>query len=214
MGELAHAAMLTCAVIGAAATLAAGRRVRPLDALAALVMLAAMLDTAGDRLVPAIGWACALGIAGVAIGIRTRADRARIEPSRADPSRVVPNRADLSPAAPIHAEPARAVPTRAAGAAHADLHHALALVVSGWLVAGALGHADGAAAIPTEPHGHAGPVLALQVLAVALLVASGAVVALRAWRTGRRGIRHGAMAASMTVMLAAMVVPSLLAAVG
>ncbi|SIN69431.1 hypothetical protein [Agromyces cerinus] len=156
-------------------------RVRALDVVAALVMAAAMLDTVFTRLLPGLAWSALLVAAGLAIGIRARRGIRRPDPS-----------------------------TRC-GRPLADLHHALALIATGWLLAG-VGAAAATSATSTVHHG--GTVLPFQWPAVIAVIALGACVATRAVRSGRVALRHGAMAAGMTVMLAAMAAPAAVAALG
>jgi|GEM_PF-3055862 len=201
MAEVAHGFMVAGALAGAGTTLARGRRLRALDALAALAMLAAMLDTALAGLLPSVAWAGVLVLAGVAIGIRSRRDRSRRSASAA---------------------PRERGPVPVDGIRLDDLFHALALIATGWLVVAASHDRPTSAAAPSaavEPavHAHAAPMLAGQaiaVLAVVALVALGAWVAVRAMRGGRDGIGHGVTAASMTVMLAAMAAPGLVTGFG
>ncbi|WP_438855425.1 hypothetical protein [Agromyces sp. M3QZ16-3] len=190
MAEIAHGVMLAGALAGTGATLARGRRLRTLDALAAMAMLAAMLDTAVTGILPGVAWAGILVIAGLAIGIRSRLDRSRRSASAA---------------------PGRARPAGDDGRPLDDLHHALALIATGWLVAAADG-GDGGAIAGT--HTHAAPLLAAVSIGVLAVVVLGVWVALRALRSGRGGIGHGVVAASMTVMLAAMVAPGLATSLG
>ncbi|GAA1942581.1 hypothetical protein [Agromyces allii] len=180
MVEIAHGVMLLGALAGTAAALVPGR-VRALDATAALVMAAAMVDTVFTRLLPGLAWSGLLVAAGLAIGIRARRGIRRPDP------------------------------TARCGRPLADLHHALALIATGWLLAGvgAAATASGAAAVH-----HAGPVLPLQWPALIAVIVLGACVAARAVRSGRAALRHGAMAAGMTVMLAAMAAPAAVAALG
>ncbi|GAA1059428.1 DUF5134 domain-containing protein [Agromyces bracchium] len=190
MAEIAHGVMLAGALAGTGATLARGRRLRALDALAALAMLAAMLDTAFTGVLPGVAWAAVLVLAGLAIGIRSRLDRSRRSAS------AVPKgpRPVGSRSRPLH-----------------DLHHALALIATGWLVAAA-GRND--AGVSGATHAHAAALLPAGTIVVLAVVALGAWVAARALREGRRGVGHGVMAASMTVMLAAMAAPGLATALG
>ncbi|MFF2369952.1 hypothetical protein [Agromyces sp. NPDC058110] len=200
MVEITHGVMLLGATAGTAAALAPGRRVRALDAVAGVVMAAAMLDSAFTHVLPGLGWAVALVATGIAVGIRARRDIRRPEP--------LPR----------------------CGRPLADLHHALALIATGWLMAGAgagagLGtgvgagaSASAASAAPTAlaataAH-HAGPVLPLQATAVLAVVALGTYVAIRAARSGRAALRHGTMAAGMSLMLAAMAAPATVVAFG
>lgn len=195
MVEIAHVVMLLGALAGTGAALAPGRRARALDAVASVVMAAAMLDTAFTRLLPGLAWAVAFVAAGIAIGIRSRVS--------------TPER--------------RRRPVQAArsGLALADLHHALALIATGWLLAGsgagtgADGATSGATSAGSEvlaTHAHAGSMLPLQAIAVVAVVVLGTCVAVRAARSGRTALRHGAMAAGMSVMLAAMAAPAAVAA--
>ncbi|SFR85629.1 hypothetical protein SAMN05428970_3202 [Agromyces sp. CF514] len=189
MVEIVHGVMLLGAVAGTVAALAPGRRMRVLDALAAVVMAAAMLDTAFTRLLPGLAWSALLVAAGLAIGVRARRDIRRPEPM------------------------ARC------GRPLADLHHALALIATGWLLAGVAASSTGAASASatsdaTSAAHHAGPVLPLQSLAVLAVVVLGAWVAARAVRSGRVALRHGAMAAGMSLMLAAMAAPAAVTALG
>ncbi|RXZ51128.1 hypothetical protein ESP57_04930 [Agromyces fucosus] len=177
MVEIAHGVMLLGALAGTVAALAPGR-VRTLDVVAALVMAAAMLDTAVTHLVPGLAWSALLVATGLAIGIRARRGIRRTDPA------------------------ARC------GRPLADLHHALALIATGWLLAGV-----GAAEASSAVH-HGGTVLPFQWPALIAVIALGACVAARAVRTGRAALRHGAMAAGMTVMLAAMAAPAAIAALG
>ncbi|BDZ53858.1 hypothetical protein GCM10025870_09310 [Agromyces marinus] len=182
--------MLAGALAGTGATLARGRRLRALDAFAAVAMLAAMLDTALTGILPGVAWAGILVLAGLAIGVRSRVDRAR---------------------SPASAPPRRPRPAGLGGRPLDDLHHALALIAAGWLVASA--GRDGVGA-PGETHAHVALALPAETFAVLTVVALGAWVAVRAMREGRSGVVHGVMAASMTVMLAAMAVPGLAAVLG
>ncbi|GAA1055542.1 hypothetical protein GCM10017608_29660 [Agromyces luteolus] len=179
--------MLAGALAGTGATLARGRRLRALDAIAAIAMLAAMLDTAFAGVLPGVAWAGILVLAGLAIGIRSRLDR----------SRGLGCGAKRGP---------RPVGLGGRPRPLDDLHHALALIATGWLVAAA-GHDDAGPSV--ETHLHAAPLLAAESLAVLAVIGLGAWVAVRALREGRGGIGHGVMAASMTVMLAAMAAPGL-----
>ncbi|ANJ27769.1 hypothetical protein [Agromyces aureus] len=180
MVEIAHGVMLFGALAGTAAALAPGR-VRALDAVASIVMVAAMVDTAFTRLLPGIAWSALLIAAGLAIGIRARRGIRRPDPSAC------------------------------LGRPLADLHHALALIATGWLLAG-VGTAAATAATSAAHLG--GPVLPLQWPALIAVIVLGACVAARAVRSGRAALRHGAMAAGMTVMLAAMAAPAAVAALG
>ncbi|WP_400994243.1 hypothetical protein [Agromyces sp. GXQ0307] len=190
MAEIAHGIMLAGALAGTGATLARGRRLRALDAIAALAMLAAMLDVSFAGILPGVAWAGILVIAGLAIGIRSRVDRT----------------CRPAPAASVDARP---VGVR--GRPLDDLHHALALIAAGWLIA-SVDRDDAAASAAT--HAHAAPLLLGETLVVITVVSLGAWVAVRAVREGRGGIGHGVMAASMTVMLAAMAAPGLATALG
>ncbi|MFC9919817.1 hypothetical protein [Agromyces binzhouensis] len=190
MAEVAHGFMLAGALAGTGATLARGRRLRALDAVAALAMLAAMFDTAVTGILPGVAWAGILVLAGLALGIRSRVDRSGRSASAAPRG---PRPVGVRPR-PIH-----------------DLHHALALIATGWLVAasGSDVH-DASAAV----HGHAVPLLGAETVGVLAVVALGAGATVRAMRDGRDGVGHGVAAASMTVMLAAMAVPGLATAFG
>ncbi|WP_430645873.1 hypothetical protein [Agromyces sp. GXS1127] len=190
MAEIAHGVMLAGALAGTGATLARGRRLRTLDALAAVAMLAAMLDTALAGMLPGVAWAGILVLAGLAIGVRSRVDRSRDRAS---------------------ASPRRRRPVGLGGRPLDDLHHALALIAAGWLVAAA---GRDVAGTTDETHTHVMAVLPAGTLVVLAVVALGAWVAVRAVREGRSGIGHGVMAASMTVMLAAMAAPGFAATLG
>ncbi|MRX42276.1 hypothetical protein [Agromyces kandeliae] len=188
MAEVAHGFMLAGALAGTGATLARGRRLRALDAVAALAMLAAMFDTAATGILPGVAWAGILVLAGLALGIRSRVDRS----NRSATATPRDPRAVGVRSRPIH-----------------DLHHALALIATGWLVAAAGSDVHAASAVA---HGHSAPLLGAGTVGVLGVVALGAGVTLRAVRDGRDAAGHGLAAASMTVMLAAMAAPGLVSA--
>ncbi|WP_353813267.1 hypothetical protein [Agromyces sp. SYSU T00266] len=190
MAEIAHGVMLAGALAGTGATLARGRRLRALDAFAALAMLAAMLDTAFAGILPGVAWAGILVVLSLGIGFRSRIDRSRRSGSGA---------------------PGATRPVCVGGRPLGELFHALSLIATGWLVAAAGRHDVEAA---TAAHGHSGPLLAGEAVGVLTVVALGAWVAARAMRDGRDGIGHGVAAASMTVMLAAMAAPGLVTGLG
>ena len=182
MGEMTHGAMLIGALACGACTLAGWRHGRALDVVASAAMLAAMADMAFTRLLPALVWALILVAAGIALGARVRATRAR-----------------------AHA-------ARAMQADHAirELHRALVFIVGGWLLVGTAGVADSPATSAASSHVHGsanGFVVA--VVAIALVVLGGWLVA-RLLRRGRREGLHAAEAASLTLMLVMMAVPTAL----
>lgn len=90
-----------------------------------------------------------------------------------------------------------------------ELHRALAFIVGAWALAGA-----SAPQAATSAHHHlAAGGLALGAAAV-VMTAFGASVSVRLLRTGRGGVLHAAEAASTTIMLAAMALPSLVPSLG
>ena len=183
MGEMTHAAMLIGALACAACTLAGWRHGRALDVVASAAMLAAMADMAFTRLLPALVWALILVAAGIALGARVRATRAR-----------------------AHA-------ARAMQADHAirELHRALVFIVGGWLLAGTAGVTDSAATSGGSTHVHVSANgFALAAAAAAALVVLGGWLVARLLRRERREGMHAAEAASLTLMLVAMAVPAAL----
>ncbi|GAA2043605.1 hypothetical protein GCM10009819_32830 [Agromyces tropicus] len=101
-------------------------------------------------------------------------------------------------------------PDRAPDLPLADLHHGLALIATGWLLVGA-DHGGGSVA---ATHAHALPLAAAHLVIVLPVLVLGAWVSVHAIRTGTERLGHGAAAASMTVMLAAMAAPALVTARG
>ena len=120
MGELAHGTMLVGALACAACTIAGPRHARLLDVAASSVMLAAMVDMALTHLVPALGWAVVLVIAGLALGARLRAARTR-------------GRRDIRDESIAR-----------------ELHRALAFIVGAWAFASAAGGSVAASATHTH----------------------------------------------------------------
>ena len=182
MGGITHGAMLIGALACTVCSLAGWRHARALDVAASAAMLAAMADLAFTRLVPALVWALILVAAGISLGARLRATRARAHGARA-----------------VQAD-------------HGirELHRALVFIVGGWLLVGTAGVADSPATIAASSHVHGssnGFVVA--VAAIALVVLGGWLVA-RLLRRGRREGLHAAEAASLTLMLVAMAVPTAL----
>ena len=183
MGEIAHGAMLIGALACTACTLTGWRHARALDVAASAAMLAAMADMAFSRLLPALVWALILVAAGIALGARVRATRAR----------------------------AHAALTVRADHAIRELHRALAFIVGGWLLAGTAGVADSAATSGVSAHVHVSANgFALAAAAAAALVVLGGWLVARLLRRGRREGLHAAEAASLTLMLVAMAVPTAL----
>ena len=182
MGEITHGAMLIGALACTACSLAGWRHARALDVAASAAMLAAMADLTFTRLVPALVWALILVAAGIALGARVRATRARAHGARA-----------------VQAD-------------HAirELHRALVFIVGGWLLVGTAGVGDSAAPSDVSTHAHTSANgLVVAAAATALVVLGGWLVA-RLLRRGRREGLHAAEAASLTLMLVAMAVPTAL----
>ena len=91
-----------------------------------------------------------------------------------------------------------------------ELHRALVFIVGGWLLAGTAGVADSAATSDVSTHVHVSANgFAVAAAAAALVVLGGWLVA-RLLRRGRREGLHAAEAASLTLMLVAMAVPTAL----
>jgi hypothetical protein len=183
MGEIMHGAMLLGALACTACTLTAWRHARALDVVASAAMLMAMADTAFTRVIPALLWALVLVAAGIALGARVRAMRARAHAART-----------------VHAD-------------HAirELHRALAFIVGGWLLAGTAGVGGSAATSGVNTHVHvAANGFALAAAAAAALVVLGGWLVARLLRRERREGVHAAEAASLTLMLVAMAVPTAL----
>jgi hypothetical protein len=156
-------------------------------------MLAAMADMALSRIVAPLGWTAVLAGLGIALG-------ARLRPGR-----------PASGAAPATARRGHA------------LHRALAFIVGAWAFAAAGGGSGAAAGAGAHEHGGAAPGLLLAAAIVAMTAFAGWLVAAelgdrrRARAAGNHDgapgwVRHAAEAAWTTVMLAAMAVPSVVAA--
>lgn len=108
----------------------------------------------------------------------------------------------------VRATRTQAHAARAIQADHAirELHRALVFIVGGWLHVGAAGVADSPAS--SHVHGSANGFV-VAVLAIALVVLGGWLVA-SLLRRGRRERLHAAEAASLTLMLVMMAVPTAL----
>jgi hypothetical protein len=181
MGEITHGAMLIGALACTACSLAGWRHARALDVVASASMLMAMADMAFTRLLPPLVWALILVAAGIALGARVRVIRAQAHTGRA-----------------VQAD-------------HAirELHRALAFIVGGWLLLSTAGVADSAATSQVSTHGHVSANGFVVAAAAALVVLGGLIVA-RLLRRGRREGLHSAEAASLTLMLVAMAMPTAL----
>ena len=98
------------------------------------------------------------------------------------------------------------------GADHAirELHRALVFIVGGWLLVGTAGVADSAAKSQMSAHVHVSANGFVVAVAATALVALGGWLVARLLRRGRCEGLHAAEAASLTLMLVAMAVPTAL----
>ncbi|MBW9095457.1 hypothetical protein JNB62_17380 [Microbacterium jejuense] len=154
MTELLHAWAIAPAALGACCLAADRGRARWPDAVATLLMLAAMVDSVLTRVVAPVYWAAAMLVTAMAVAAASSPRRRRVPPAGLRNGMVVHTALGLVAMAALqlgmaHGAPAAAVPSPAAAHAHGGSGTPL---LEAALIAGAIAYAVLSAGLLTRSH--------------------------------------------------------------